>query len=146
MSGACHKAQTYTYSRRRPEDTPLFKVVQSEFRSFEEERAREERPLPDYVVEEFEAYLKCGILAHGFLRLACDSCDDEKAVAFSCKRRGFCPSCWGKRMAESAAHLVDNVLPHHPYRQFVISLPFALRYWINANRRLSKKVKGIIIK
>ncbi len=32
-----------------------------------------------------------------------------------------------KRMAETSAHLVDSVLPKHPYRQFVISLPYPLR-------------------
>ncbi len=38
-------------------------------------------------------YLKCGRLEHGFLRERCDRCRHGKLVAFSCKRRGFCPSC-----------------------------------------------------
>ena len=38
-------------------------------------------------------------------------------LAFSGKRRGFCPSCGARRMAESAALLVDDVLPHEPMRQ-----------------------------
>jgi hypothetical protein len=38
-------------------------------------------------------------------------------VAFSCKRRGFCPSCGARRMIESVAHLVDHVLPDQPIRQ-----------------------------
>jgi len=49
-------------------------------------------------------------------------------------------------MAETSAHLVDSVLPKHPYRQFVISLPYPLRYWLNANRKLLKTVHQIIIK
>jgi len=32
---------------------------------------------------------------------------EEELVPFSCKRRGICPSCTGRRMAELAAHLVD---------------------------------------
>lgn len=32
-------------------------------------------------------------------------------------------------MAESAALLVDEVLPHVPVRQWVISFPFQLRYF-----------------
>jgi hypothetical protein len=60
--------------------------------------------LPEFVKDEFEAYLECGILAHGFLRVRCAGCAHEKLVAFSCKRRGFCPSCGARRMAESAAH------------------------------------------
>lgn len=48
--------------------------------------------LPQFVKDEFEAFLECGILAHGFLRLRCGDCGHDKLVAFSCKRRGFCPS------------------------------------------------------
>jgi Transposase zinc-binding domain len=32
------------------------------------------------------------------------ACQLEKLVAFSCKRRGSCPSCGGRRMAETAAY------------------------------------------
>jgi ribosomal protein S27E len=80
------------------------------------------RYLPDYVSREFEDYLKCGRLEHGFLRVRCESCHHEKLVAFSCKRRGFCPSCGARRMADSAAYLVDEVLPKRPIRQWVLSV------------------------
>jgi len=33
--------------------------------------------LPAYVEREFYDYLQCGILAHGFLRLGCDTCQKE---------------------------------------------------------------------
>ena len=36
------------------------------------------------------------------------------AGRISCKGRGFCPSCGGRRMAERAAHLVDHVFPDVP--------------------------------
>ena len=49
-------------------------------------------PYPKFVHQEFEEYLKCGMLEHGFLRAKCDGCRHEHLVAFSCKRRGFCPS------------------------------------------------------
>ena len=42
--------------------------------------------LPQFVKDEFEAFLECGILAHGFLRVRCAECGHEKLVAFSCKR------------------------------------------------------------
>ncbi len=66
--------------------------------------------LPDFVKDEFEAFFECGILAHGFLRLRCASCAHEKLVVFSCKRRGFCPSCIGRRMVQTVAHLVDHII------------------------------------
>lgn len=75
-----------------------------------------------------EEFLQCGRLEHGFLRVRCESCHAEHLVAFSCKRRGFCPSCGARRMAESAALLVDEVLPEQPMRQWVLSFPFQLRF------------------
>jgi hypothetical protein len=41
--------------------------------------------LPQFVKTEFAAFLECGILAHGFLRLRCGDCAHEKLVAFSCR-------------------------------------------------------------
>jgi hypothetical protein len=39
-------------------------------------------------------------------------------IAFSCKGRGICPSCNVRRMAETAARLVDHVFPPLPVRQW----------------------------
>ncbi len=94
--------------------------------------------------QEFEAYLKCGRLEHGFLRVQCDNCHAEQLVAFSCKRRGFCPSCGAQRMAECAALLVDEVLPHRPMRQWVLSAPHPLRFLFASQPKIMDKVLGII--
>ncbi|MFM7617628.1 MAG: transposase [Actinomycetes bacterium] len=95
------------------------------FTRFAEERSG--KALPRYVVEEFRAYLRCGVLAHGFGRARCAGCGHDMFVAFSCKLRGVCPSCGGRRMSETAAHIVDRVLPALPVRQWVLSVPFELR-------------------
>ncbi|MFW7379323.1 MAG: transposase [Oligoflexus sp.] len=134
-----------TYTRRRPELTPCYQVIQSEFETFAAEREAEARPLPPHVSQEFYEYLKCGIPAYGFLRLACKSCKEEKIVAFSCKKRGFCPSCCAKRAAESATHLVDNVLPLIAYRQFVITFPIPMRFWLQTNKKLYAKIHKLVI-
>ena len=34
--------------------------------------------------------------------LSCEGCQQKKLVAFSGRRRGFCPSCMGRRMAQTA--------------------------------------------
>ncbi len=102
------------YQRHRPERTLLYQLVEQYYPVFETQWAAEGRILPDYVRQEFEEYLKSGRLEHGFLRVRCDTCHAEHLVAFSCKGRGFCPSCGARRMAESAALLVDDVLPHEP--------------------------------
>ena len=51
--------------------------------------------LPQFVKDEFDAFLECGILAHGFLGVRCAQCGHEKLVVFSCKLRGICPSLRG---------------------------------------------------
>jgi hypothetical protein len=72
------------YRRHRPESTLLYRLVAEHYPTFRDRRAAEERPLPRYVEDEFEAYLRCGRLEHGFLRVKCESCQAEKLVAFSC--------------------------------------------------------------
>lgn len=85
------------------------------------------RPLPRYVRRAFDEYLRCGLPEHGVMRLHCEDCGHDRVVAFSCKQRGPCPSCAGRIMANTAAHLVDRVLPNVPIRQWVLSLPHDLR-------------------
>src|SRR5690606_23909761 len=116
------------YVRHRPEETLLYRLIEEHYPAFAAAREAAGRTLPKHVRDEFEAYLKCGRLEHGFLRVRCSNCHAEKLVAFSCKKRGFCPSCGGRRMAETAALLADEVLPRKPLRQWVLSLPFALRF------------------
>ena len=84
---------------------------------------RDGEGLPRFVEQEFRAFLGCGCLASGFARFHCDACGLDRLVPFSCKGRGFCPSCGGRRMAERAAHLVDRVFPDVAIRQWVLSLP-----------------------
>jgi ribosomal protein S27E len=100
--------------------------------------------LPDFVKAEFDAFLECGILAHGFLRLRCEDCAHEKLVAFSCKRRGFCPSCGSRRMTETAAHLVEHVIPRVPVRQWVLSFPIPLRFLLAAHPHLLSPVLQVV--
>ena len=94
----------------------LYQLVEAHYPAFVEHLAARERLLPAPVRREFEDYLKCGRLEHGFLRVRCADCHVERLVAFNCKRRGFCPSCGARRMAERAALLVDEVLPREPLR------------------------------
>ena len=58
--------------------------------------------------------------------MRCETCHAEHLVAFSCKRRGSCSSCGARRMAESAALLVDEVFPEPPVRQRVLRVPYPL--------------------
>ncbi|WP_438008806.1 transposase zinc-binding domain-containing protein [Sorangium sp. So ce321] len=63
----------------------------------------------------------------GIIRFHCDERGQDLLVAFSCKGRGLCPSYGARQMCNTAAHLVDRVLPAVPVRQWVISLPLKIR-------------------
>ena len=134
----------FQYQRHQSENTLLYQLVKEHWPRFQNMLAEQGRSLPGYVVREFEDFLKCGRLVHGFLRVRCESCHHEKLVAFSCKRRGFCPSCGARRMVDSAAHLVDEVLPKRPIRQWVLSVPFPLRYLFATNPQVMSRVLNIV--
>jgi hypothetical protein len=129
------------YQRRRPEESELYQTVAEHWPSFRE-RAEEVGGLPKFVVAEMEEYLDCGVLERGCLRLACRACGHSEVVAFSCKRRGFCPSCLGRRMADTAVHLESRVLPAVPIRHWVCTLPWGLRALSGYDRRLCAAVMG----
>jgi len=145
-AGAATAAQTTaaSYARHVPERTLLYALVQAHYPDFLARLEAEERSLPAYVREEFEAFLRCGVLDHGFLRVVCDHCHAERLVAFSCKKRGFCPSCGARRMAESARHLVEEVFGPRPVRQWVLSFPFPLRLLFASKPDVIGPVLGIV--
>jgi hypothetical protein len=132
------------YKRHRPEQTLLYQIIERYYPEFRDVMAMQGKPLPLHVEQEFADYLKCGRLEHGFPRAQCTERHHEHLVAFSCKRRGFCPSCGASRMAECAALLVDEVLPEQPIRQWVLSFPFQLRFLFASRPQLMGRVLGIV--
>ena len=74
-----------TYERRHPGHTLLYQLIEKHYPALIEQLDAQGKCLPTHVHREFEAYLKCGRLEHGFLRVRCDSCHFERLVAFSCK-------------------------------------------------------------
>jgi hypothetical protein len=128
--GPWPKDQKGTYRPRAPSSQVLFRVLQEGLDDFLEQVDIESggRGLPSFVVDELQGYLTCGDLRGGFARFKCRSCGYERLLPFSCKGRGFCSSCMARRAAERASHLIDEVLPLVPIRQWVLSLPLNLRY------------------
>ncbi|WP_256253814.1 transposase zinc-binding domain-containing protein [Alteromonas sp. V450] len=135
---------SHTYKRHRPEQTLLYQLVEHHYPEFLEQLSHKGKLLPKHVEKEFEEFLKCDRLEHGFLRLVCEDCKYEKLVAFSCKKRGFYPSCGARRMTESAKLLVDAVLNGYPIRQWVLSLPIPLRLLLAGYPKQLRKVMQII--
>lgn len=132
------------YARHAPARTLLYALVDAHYPDFMARLEAEGRSLPEYVREEFENYLRCGVLEHGFLRVVCEQCHAERLVAFSCKKRGLCPSCGARRMAESARHLVEEMFGPRPVRQWVLSFPYPLRFLFASKPEAIGPVLGIV--
>jgi hypothetical protein len=107
------------YIPRQPEKSVLYEAVAGHLETFLVQKTESGRLIPRFVEREMRKFLECGIAARGFQRVHCDACGKDRILPYSCKCRGFCPSCCGRRMAETAAHLVDYVFPEVPVRQWV---------------------------
>ena len=78
------------YRRRRPTLTPLYPLVQHHLETLLAQAAEADpmgSGVPAWVERDFRAYLRCGILAHGFARARCAGCGYDFLVAFSCRSR-----------------------------------------------------------
>ena len=134
-----------SYLPRHPEESVLYGVVAEQLETFLERQDLRGRLVPRFVERELRSFLDCGILAKGFLRVHCHACRQDRVVPFSCKGRGFCASCGGRHMVDTAAHLVDRVFPRVPVRQWVLSIPFTLRYRLAYDARLVGHVLDIFV-
>ena len=74
------------YRRHQPENTSLYPIIEQNLPVLRDALQQQEASLPRFVLTEFEDYLRCGRLEHGFVRVKCDGCRHEHLVAFSCKR------------------------------------------------------------
>ncbi|REG19069.1 transposase-like zinc-binding protein [Archangium gephyra] len=124
----------------------LYAAVRDNLATLLAEASELGRGLPRYVERDFARYLECGVLTHGFARVRCVSCKDELLVAFSCKGRGVCPSCSAKRAHVTAAHLVERVLPHVPYRQWTLSFPHRVRWVLLKDAGLLSDVLTVFLR
>jgi ribosomal protein S27E len=91
------------------------------------------RPIIKDVVER---YLDCGNPRCGFARIRCPDCGEERLLMFSCRTRGFCPSCHSKRLEEWGEWMRETLLLDVPHRQVVFTIPKMLRIFFRYNRRL----------
>jgi len=141
------KLDACEYRRREAEQTLLHAALCAHLETFLDRVRSGESDLPEHVVKEFREYLACGVLAHGFVRIRCEKCGRSMAVGYSCKGRGFCPSCTGRRMADTSARLVDDVFPSDvPVRQWVLSLPIEIRYRLAYDGGLLSDVLAVFLR
>lgn len=128
------------YRPRHPEQTPLYRLLDTHFEHYV--RTHSERfeprygPLRHVVPRVVAQYLDCGRLTSGFARLRCPKCASEHLLAFSCQTRNFCPSCQAKRAALFAERVRNEIALPVPHRHVTFTIPKALRGLFERDRRL----------
>lgn len=102
---ASRDRDTGRYQSHRPEQTLLYQIVDEYYPAFAALMAEQGKELPGYVQREFEEFLQCGRLEHGFLRvrwsLATPSTWSLSAVSVAVSARAVgrggwpkVPPCW----------------------------------------------------
>jgi hypothetical protein len=72
------------YVPRHPERTVLYNVVAGYLETFLARQRERDRVVARFVEQELRAFLDCGVLARGFLRVHCDACGLDRLVPYSC--------------------------------------------------------------
>jgi len=118
----------FGHEARRSTQSIQYQTLAEYLARFTYQREQELCSLPKYVHEELETFLRCGLHHYGFLRIRCpnDSCGFEHAVPFGYKTKGICSSSFAKLGAEVEEHLMDNLQPRAPYRQYVVTFSHSL--------------------
>jgi hypothetical protein len=91
-------------------------------------------------------FLTCGDYRQGVARIRCvnPECRHEYFRPFSCKGFFLCPSCSQKRTLLFAEYLDERLLLALPHRQFVFTLPKALRVFLRHDQRLFAMLSRLI--
>ena len=128
------------YQPRRPRASPLWQIVHHGWHDFlagyEQHHRKSLGPLRTGTITTVQSFLRCGELAAGFTRLQCPDCGHERLLAFTCKGRHLCPACHQRRTRTIGAWIADSVCHEVPHRQFVFTIPKALRGIFRKRRHL----------
>jgi len=128
------------YRPRHPERTLLYRVFFHYFDQFLQEyenRFEKEYGYFRLIIKKVvECSLEWGNPKCGFARISFPNCHAERLLMFSCRIRGFCPSCHAKWLEEWGEWMREELLLNVPNGQVVFTIPTLLRIFFRYNRRL----------
>ncbi|MCI0606295.1 transposase zinc-binding domain-containing protein, partial [bacterium] len=140
MGDKCPYKTEKVYRPRRPERNPFYSVLFHYFERFAAEyEFRFEKHYGKWrsiIRSTVERFINCGVLKNGFARVRCPQCKNEYLLAFSCRRRGFCPSCSAKRSVLWREFVSSQVLADCPHSHIVFSIPKMFRILFLFHRKL----------
>jgi len=136
----CTVTKPAVYRPRQPRESALYRLINSHYEDFQRVYAERYQRRYGYwrpaIGEAVRRFLRCGDPAAGFARVRCRDCRHEIFVAFSCRRRCFCPSCHQKRSLIFADQVAHEICAPVPHRQYVFTIPKRLRIFFRFDRRL----------
>ena len=139
-----HSHNQSSYQPRSPRNTAFHRLVEDNFEELELIWDSKYQKMYGYwrphVLDVMQKYLDCGDPQLGFARVKYSDCNTEYLLPFSCKCRGFCPSCHQRRVVEFGEYLHDEVLLDVSHRQWVFTIPKRLRPYFMHNRKLLAKL------
>ena len=132
------------YTRRQPEESVLYGVVRDEIETFLARARERDRPAPRFVERELAPISSAG---------------SSPTASCGCTAMPAAVTAWWPSRARAGASvppavggawptppLVDRVFPEAPVRQWVLSLPFALRYRLAYDARLAGDVLHLFVR
>lgn len=123
-----------------PKQTFLHTFVDRWFPDYHAQRLDDGRPIPEFVVCDFNEFNTCGNVRSRSATMECTGCADQVVMCLRCKRRGWCPSCMQFRQMDRADFLLRQVIGNTPVRQWVLTLPPPLRIGLAFRPDLVTKV------
>jgi hypothetical protein len=139
MESCVHESRS-GYQPKKFGENPLYRILSDYWESFclnyEDRFTKICGSLRDVVSKVVYRLIDCGNPLCGFARILCTGCRREVFRPFSCKTRGFCPSCQARFAAEWSVFLVDELLEPVPHRHIIFTIPKILRPYFRYNRKL----------
>ncbi|MBN2246045.1 MAG: transposase zinc-binding domain-containing protein [Candidatus Aminicenantes bacterium] len=117
----------------------FFHYFERFLREYEDRFEREYGFFRPVIKDVVEKYLDCGNLVCGFARIRCPDCGEERLLMFSCKTRGFCPSCHAKGWAE----MIRKVYEVDPLRCPSCGGRMRIIYFIEEPKTIDKIIRHL---
>lgn len=122
-----HSHNQSSYQPRSSKNSAYHRLVEDNFEKLELVWDSKYQQMYGYwrphVLDVIQKYLDCGDPHLGFARVKCSGCNTEYLLPFSCKCRGFCPSCHQRRVVEFGEYLHEEILLGIPHRQWYSQSP-----------------------
>jgi hypothetical protein len=140
MSGG----EEFAYVRHKPEQTLFYQLIERDWPAFQSHLSEAGGFLPRHVVREFDEYLDCGRLEHVFFVCVAATATTSIWWPSAASAEVFVPAAGQGTWWKLLHFLVDDVLPHKPIRQWVLSFLYPLRFLLANSPQVVSSLLSIV--